>query len=179
MTEPGLGQTLMMNDLLISGQGAAAPRVATEHGWTPYAGPDARAMIDASSTLAMHDPVHPSAGVRQRRREPRYLAIENRLWMQWWEEGEYLGRSAHLVNVSRHGAMIVTWVLLREQQRLRLFLEEPAPQVGVDAAVLGVLEAITGMHQIRLGFLTPCPELFIDAAANGFQSWLSGRNAAF
>ncbi len=71
--------------------------------------------------------------------------------------------------------MIVSCVLLREDLRLRVFLEEPAHEVGVHALVLGVVEGTTGLHQIRLGFVTPCPDDFIEAAANGFEAWLDGK----
>jgi len=57
---------------------------------------------------------------------------------------------------------------------LRVYLEEPAHEVCVDATVLGVVEGLTGMHQVRIGFVTPCPDEFVDAAANGFEAWLDG-----
>ena len=109
-----------------------------------------------------------------RRREQRFEAVEDRIWIQWWQGEEYLGRAARLVNVSRHGAMIVSTFLFREQQSIRIFLEEPAPQIGVGGIVLGVLEGREGVHQVRLGFDIPCPDAFVKAAANGFESWLSG-----
>jgi hypothetical protein len=110
---------------------------------------------------------------RSRRAEPRYLAIIDQVWVMWWQGDEYLGRSGRLVNVSRHGAMILSSFLFREGQALRLFLEEPAPRVGVDASVLGVIEGVEGVHQVRLGFTRECPDEFFEAASYGFESWLS------
>jgi hypothetical protein len=95
--------------------------------------------------------------------------------LQWWSGGEYHGLSARLINVSRHGAMVVSAALLRDRQSVRIFLEEPAPEVGVDARVLGVVEGVRGMHQIRLEFPEPCPDAFFQAAAYGFEAWLAGR----
>ena len=112
----------------------------------------------------------PSLG---RRDEPRYEAVSNLLWMQWWDGEHHLGRPARLVNVSRGGAMIVSPVLLAERQALRIFLEEDEDPIGVLSTVLGVLEGRTGTHLFRLGFLTPCPVEFFEAAALGFETWLA------
>ena len=122
-------------------------------------------------------PVRPStAPPRSRRQERRFPAAqETQLWLQWWQDGEYLGRPARLVNVSRNGAMIVSWVLLRERQRLRVFLEHAPEPTGVNASVLGVVEAIKGMHQIRLEFVAPCTDAFIKAAAVGFEILARGQ----
>lgn len=108
-----------------------------------------------------------------RRREQRFEAVEDKIWIQWWQDETYLGRSARLINVSRHGAMIVSTFLFRERQSIRIFLEEPAPQIGVGGTVLGVVEGRAGVHQVRLSFDIPCPDAFFEAAANGFESWLS------
>jgi hypothetical protein len=116
-------------------------------------------------------PVAPRTG----RREPRYLAAWDRLWMQWWCDGEFNGLSARLVNVSRHGALIVSAARLRQGQPVRLFLEEGPPEVRVDANVLGVVEGGAGLHQVRLGFQSPCPDAFLEAAALGFEAWLAGQ----
>ncbi len=97
--------------------------------------------------------------------------------MQWWEDEEYLGRSARLINVSRGGAMIVTAVLLRPRQVVRIFLEEVDDPVGITGIVLGVVEGRHGLHQMRLTFRTPCPDLFIEAAASSFEAWLAQGQA--
>ena len=89
-----------------------------------------------------------------------------------------LGRSARLVNVSRHGAMIVTSAGLRRLDSLRLYLEEPAPQIGVRANVLQVVEGLHGIHQVRLEFIAPCPDAFFEAATNGIDAWLNHTIAA-
>lgn len=116
------------------------------------------------------------AGVSEgRRRSPRFEASANLIWMQWWEGGECLGRSARLVNVGSGGAMIVAAVRFRERQAVRIFLEGWGAEIGVAATVLGVVEGLYGLNQIRLGFETPCPESFIEAAACGFESWLAGE----
>lgn len=161
----------MSDDLLVTSSAASEAFGGAARFWSPSAG---RATDDPGKGLAVE--ARTSAAVSpQRRREPRFEAVENRLWLQWWQDGEYLGRSATLVNVSRSGAMIVSWVLLREHQRVRIYLEDSAYEVGVHAVVLGVCEAIRGMHQTRLRFLSPCPDHFIEAAANGFETWLRGK----
>lgn len=147
--------------------------------WTPYSAP--RAHVPEHAETPRERPVRhapPDGGQLGRRRELRFLAQENRLWLQWWEDGEYLGRTARLVNVSRGGAMIIAWFLLREGQRLRVFLEEAESQNGVEATVLGVVPGITAMHQIRLSFTTPCPPCFFDAVSKDFEAWLDSRPGA-
>ncbi len=147
--------------------------------WSPYrdapVGEPNRELEVAERSASVVTPPEaaiPAGYRRRRRKEPRFQAIENRLWVQWWQDGELLGRAARLVNVSRSGALIVSWTLFRENQRIRVFLEEPAQTMGVHSVVLGVLEGTSGMHQIRLAFISPCPDDFITAAANGFKSWL-------
>lgn len=110
-----------------------------------------------------------------RRREPRYKVSEDRIWIQWWSDGECNGLSGRLVNVSRHGALIVVACKLRERQPIRVMMEDPELSLGVDALVLGTVEGASGMNTVRLGFLTPCPEAFFNAVADGFEDWLSGR----
>lgn len=94
--------------------------------------------------------------------------------MEWWDGEDYVGRAARLVNVSRHGAMIVGTMMLRTSQVVKICLEEPAPQIAVKAVVKGFVQGRSGLHQIRVEFQSPCPDAFIEAASNGFESWLAG-----
>lgn len=112
-------------------------------------------------------------GENHRRREPRFVAIEDRIWIQWWFNGEFNGLAARLINVSRNGAMIVTGVNFQIGQEIRVFLEEPAPQIGVLATVMSVHKGKNGVHTVGLAFQTECPDAFFIAAANGFEAWLA------
>jgi hypothetical protein len=153
-----------------------------KHTWnsTPPPGPSeasqvaARELSSAFSepTIATQVDERSRASLRQRRREPRLQPIEDRIWMQWWQDGELLGRSARLINISRHGAMIISSALTPSGQMIRIYLEEPAPQIGVAATVLQVVEGLHGVHQLRLGLSEPCPDAFLEAAAGGFEAWL-------
>jgi hypothetical protein len=116
------------------------------------------------------------SGSKLRRRERRYSAVADRLWIEWWDGGEYNGRCARLVNVSRNGAMILASALLRPMQNVRVFLEDAAPEIGVESRVLGVVEGKSGLNQIRLEFCSPCPDVFLEASANAFESWLARRS---
>ena len=95
--------------------------------------------------------------------------------MQWWAVGEHNGRPALLVNVSRHGAMIVSPVLFEPGQVVRIFLEDAPTPLGVQGVVRGATEGVNGRHQVRLSFATACPDEFFEAAAHGFEAWLTGR----
>lgn len=118
------------------------------------------------------------ATARAVRGETRFLAIEDRLWIEWRVGEDCFGRSGRLINVSLHGALIVASALFQEKQTVRIFLEEPAPQVGVSATVIGVIEGTRGANQFRLQFHKACPDSFIDAAVMGFESWMKkGRSA--
>lgn len=107
-----------------------------------------------------------------RRSETRYLAKEEKLWMQWWQGDEYLGRPARLVNVSRNGAMLLSSFLFIKYQSIRIFLDEPAPQVGVEATVFEVIEGVQGLHQVRLRLQAPCPDLILEIAVGGLRAWM-------
>ena len=72
--------------------------------------------------------------------------------------------------------MIIAWFLLREGQRVRVFLEEAESQNGVDATVLGVVQDKVlsscsadprSSHQKQLSMAS-------RAAANGHSSGSSG-----
>lgn len=165
--------TVLVSSPVKAGGGPAGGEARTTADDTQFPGPVVARHAAQPATPPGHLPV-PAAGGAHRRREPRFQPIDDRLWLQWWEGEEYLGRAARLVNVSRHGAMMVSPFLFREGQSVRIFLEEPAPQIGVDSVVLGVLEGSAGLHQIRLAFRSVCPDDFIAAAADGFESWLSG-----
>jgi hypothetical protein len=117
-------------------------------------------------------------GETHRRREPRFVAIEDRIWLTWWFNGEFNGLAARLINVSRNGAMIVTAVHFQDGQEIRVFLEEPAPQVGVLAKVMSAVAGKNGVYQVGLEFQTDCPDAFFIAAANGFEAWLACERSA-
>ena len=112
-----------------------------------------------------------------RRKEERILSIEDHVWIQWSENGECLGTSARLVNVSRGGAMIVAARLFQIDQVVHLFLEHAEPEIHGKATVLGVLEGNHGFHQIRVVFDEGCPDTFYQAAAFGFEAWLGQSRA--
>lgn len=114
----------------------------------------------------------------QRRSEPRFAPVSDRVWVQWWDGADYFGRSARLVNVSRHGAMLLGTMQLPDQQRLRIFLEDLTPQFGIDAVVVSVLIGSKGLHQIHLVFEHACPDAFLEAVAKGFESWLARSGAS-
>ena len=107
-----------------------------------------------------------------RRKEERLSTVEDRLWVQWSENGECLGAAARLVNVSRGGAMLLSPRVFKVDQVIQLFLEFAEPEIHGKAKVLGVLEGKHGFNQVRVAFVNGCPEAFFQAAAFGFEAWL-------
>lgn len=128
----------------------------------------ARARIGQSPTRAVE--------CIDRRDSPRFDPLTDLLWVQWWRDGECLGRPARLVNVSRGGALVVAAFLLYPGETLRLFLEQQEPPLGIDAVVIEAVEGAQGMSRVRLRFPRPCPDRFMEAAADGFESWLAGSS---
>ena len=154
--------------------GECPPGVAV----TPGAGGKALRELRSSSRAPQFDSLLSPLGVVQRRREPRYRAIEDQVWVQWWHEGEFSGLSGRMINVSRGGAMIVIGVRLRDGQVLSMMLENSASEVSVESAVRGTTPSRGGVFQTRLEFLTECPDAFFDAAASGFEAWLTGSRGS-
>lgn|GEM_PF-5208112 len=139
---------------------------------TPNAGTSAQASeVDRTSPDRWFpDPT------RRRRREPCYSVKEDRIWIQWWSDGDFNGLSTRLANVSQHGTMIAAAARFHAQETLRVELEEPDQLVRSDAPVLSLIEGLSGM-QVRLGFLPPCPDDFFIAVANGFEAWFAGNRS--
>jgi hypothetical protein len=114
-------------------------------------------------------------GNSQRRWEPRYHAVEDRVWIEWWCNGKFTGLSGRMVNVSRGGALIVIGERLNDDQVLSMILEECVAEVAIEATVRGTTPLRGGVFQTRLEFPSPCPEAFFAVAASGFEAWLTGR----
>ncbi|MFO0907819.1 MAG: PilZ domain-containing protein [Isosphaeraceae bacterium] len=115
--------------------------------------------------------------VPSRRREPRYHALQDRVWLQWWQKGDLNGLSARLVNVSRHGAMILAGVRFEECQTIRVILEDTPSEVHAMGTVRGVVAGAGGLYKVRLEFESTCPDGFFQAVANGFEAWLCGSRS--
>jgi PilZ domain len=161
----------VLNDLSVPGSLLFDFEPSTEtrgaNGRAPAPHVPARAhQVDDAPGLLVHS---------RRRREPRYRAIEDRVWVEWWCDGEFNGLSGRMVNVSRSGALIVIGARLNDDQVLSMILEECVAEVAIEATVRGTTPLRGGVFQTRLEFLSPCPEAFFAVAASGFEAWLTGR----
>ena len=105
----------------------------------------------------------------QRRSEPRYPPVFDRVWVQWWDGGDYFGRSARMVNISRHGAMLVATMVFPSCHPVRLFLEDLAPHEGIEANVISIVVGSKGLHQLHLVFQEECADALLEAVAKGFN----------
>ena len=115
----------------------------------------------------------------QRRSEPRYAPTADRAWVQWWEDGDYFGRAAKLVNVSRHGAMLVGTMKLPSNHAIRLYLEDFSYQHGIHASVISMVIGTKGLHQLHLVFNEACTDDFLDAAIKGYESMQVSSHSRF
>lgn len=157
--------------------GKRPPSVARPSTDAPGAAGEGLREARISSRVPQVDSLLAPLGVVLRRRESRYRAIEDHIWVQWWHDGEFSGLAGRMFNVSRGGAVIVIGVRLNDGQVLSMMLENSASEVSVDAAVRGTTPTRGGVFHTRLEFLTLCPDAFFDAAANGFETWLTGSRA--
>lgn len=104
----------------------------------------------------------------ERRREPRYPALEHHVWVGWWlDPGRFHSVPAHLDNISQGGARVLLADPPEKDRIVWLCLGEPDPLECVRAKVLDVAPGRSGEAVIRLAFGTPCPANFYRIAVLG------------
>jgi hypothetical protein len=101
----------------------------------------------------------------ERRRSPRYLAVDNWASLIWREGGRTRMSPARLLNRSSVGAFIVADEVPRPEDAAWLRLEEPAPTAWVKARVA----RRAGARKAGLDFLEHCPYDFFTSATQETQ----------
>jgi hypothetical protein len=100
-----------------------------------------------------------------RRRSPRYSAVNDRLWMGWWSGDEFLLIQASLINISSGGVLVGVNPSPTEGQVVWMRLERSPLTESLAAVVLeskwSVLKRRFG---VRLAFRQTCPSAFFQAA---------------
>jgi hypothetical protein len=113
-----------------------------------------------------NDRTHPF-GV-ERRRWPRMVAREHRLWVGWWiAPNQFHTVGSFLDNISQGGARVLIVDPPPMDQLVWLCLGNPTPAECVSAKVLEVIPLFSGDFAIRLAFGTPCPDNFYRIAIQG------------
>ena len=109
----------------------------------------------------------------ERRRHPRYPAIENRAVLAWQSERTYEEAPARLEDVSLSGARLVAAKLPAVTSPVWVRLQEPATTTWVEAAVVpdsrSLWSKVIGKRrgEVRLKFRSQCPYDFFKLATHG------------
>jgi hypothetical protein len=107
----------------------------------------------------------------ERRRAPRYEAVESQVWLGWWRgEAGFLASSAVIINLSRGGAFIFLDDEPPADQPVWICLGMPDPVGFVEARVVAVKKSRQGQCAARLEFREPCPYSFFEAAVCGLSA---------
>jgi hypothetical protein len=103
-----------------------------------------------------------------RRRSPRYSAVNERLWLGWWAEDEFVLVEAQLINISEGGLLVSVSPSPAQGQHVWMRLTGSATQESLEAVVQ---ESRWGMlkrrFSVRLTFHSACPTEFYETAVYG------------
>jgi hypothetical protein len=111
------------------------------------------------------------AAPQERRKNPRFEAGANRVWMGWWKnEEEFVTTTARIVNISLGGSMLCPENPPPQDRPCWLCLGIPEPVEYVEVAVLEVVTSRQGQYAVRLQFREPCPYSFFKAVIEGHES---------
>jgi hypothetical protein len=103
-----------------------------------------------------------------RRKSPRYSAVNERLWMGWWADDEFVLVEAQLVNISEGGVLVSVSPSPAPGQHVWMRLTGSATHESLEAIVQ---ESKWGMlkrrFSVRLTFHSACPIEFYETAVYG------------
>jgi hypothetical protein len=106
----------------------------------------------------------------ERRRSPRHVAVEAKVWLGWWRGAEgFLANSAVIIDLSRGGAFIFLDIQPPKDQPVWISLGMPDPIGFVEARVVSIKMSRQGQCAVRLEFREPCPYSFFEAAVCGMS----------
>lgn len=111
-----------------------------------------------------------SAPPEERRRSPRYIVGNNRVWLGWWTgESEFVTTAARIVNISLGGALISPENPPPQDRPCWLCLGVPEPVDSVELNVIEVMTTRQGQFGVRAQFREPCPYGFFKAVVEGTE----------
>jgi hypothetical protein len=100
-----------------------------------------------------------------RRISPRWVAIKNQATLEFLDEAGSRRVKARMVNISRHGALLVTEETTTLDERFWLRMETPAKTDWIGA----VSVRFDQLHHIGIRFSRPCPDDFLLVAMMGID----------
>jgi hypothetical protein len=102
-------------------------------------------------------------GQADRRRECRYLVVDERAWLGWWEGREFRTFPARVLNLSLGGALLSAETPPPHGHRLWLCPPSANPADWIEATLVESRKRLFGPSQVRLAFGSPFPyERFKD-----------------
>src|SRR5262249_21599496 len=108
-------------------QGSVPPNNGLQLGSPGTAGGHARATQAAAAANAAN---------ANRRKSPRYSAVNERLWVGWWAEDDFVLVEAQLVNISEGGVLVSVSPSPAQGQRVWMRLTGSATPESLEAIVI-------------------------------------------
>ncbi len=105
----------------------------------------------------------------ERRACPRFVALEYRAWVAWWDDTEFQATACRLLDISKGGVLLES-AEPPPQDRSIWFCLHPAHWAGrIEAMVVEATERAPGCHRVRVAFFEPCPKTLFEIAREGFR----------
>lgn len=118
--------------------------------------------------------VRNNAAAVNRRTYARYSAVNDRLWIGWWAQDEFVLVQATLVNISEGGVLIGVNPSPAQGQFVWMRLQGSATRESLSAVVLeSRWTLLKRRFAVRLAFLERCPSSFFESAFDGDESPLT------
>ena len=111
-----------------------------------------------------------SSGSHDRRRAHRYPVTEDRAQLGWWEGAEYRTATAHLINISQTGTLLIAEIKPPLETSVWICLIGPPATEWVEARAVSVKPMRRGWSEVRLIFRGSCPYTVFQPAVYGFES---------
>ncbi len=96
----------------------------------------------------------------ERRGFPRFEPLENRVWLGWWRDEEFLTYGAQLIDLSRSGAAIACLDAPPEGEYAWFCVAGEQTSGGARVIVVGrnPLNTNPAAFRVRVSFCSVCPE---------------------
>ncbi|MDX2038641.1 MAG: hypothetical protein SFX72_18480 [Isosphaeraceae bacterium] len=105
-----------------------------------------------------------------RRSHDRYVPVEDRAWLGWWEGTTFRTTEATLLNISKGGTLVESEIAPPRRSIVWICLEGSRRTEWVPGKVLEVAREENSPPQTRVMFDEICPYAFFEVAVYGWQA---------